>query len=364
MAKQLNCPSCGASVKVRSGISDVNCQYCGNTLVMQTDKPSASQQAGSSSETGKSCGRAVVIMFLVGTLLTIGVAGLIVFIASSEVQKPGAVSSIVSTAIETDLVVTEFGGTGTGPGYFTEPKSIAIDGNGRIYVGELETGRIQIFDSEGKFIDQWSFADNGEVYLMAMSCSSDGTLYMVYNSEINIHNGESGQHLGYLRHPDGWGFEDVDVSPDGRILGAWYCNSDDLMLFDEEGNAEFLIRGAVSEQTGDSELSMMVAAGNMGDFYVYGLFNVAVFLFNDRGRFQDKFGSEDMFTSPSGMDIDPMGRLWMSDFGELLLFDLNGGLISRIDLGVTVYDFVISSEMQLYGVTYDDTVVQIDLSTY
>ncbi len=67
---------------------------------------------------------------------------------------------------------------------------------------------------------------------------------------------------------------------------------------------------------------------------------------------------------PSGFDVDPYGRLWVSDFGDLLLFDPSGELLMTIEPVVTVYDFVISDDMQLYGITPDDTVVQIDISTY
>jgi DNA-directed RNA polymerase subunit RPC12/RpoP len=363
MAVQLNCPSCGASVKVRSGSSEIACQYCGNTVFIPTEEPVLTDETSTPSAVGKSCGRTIIIMVIVGVLLTAGVAALILFVSSSAVKNSDSIIAGISSLGRQDVVM-EFGGTGTGPGYFEDPWCIALDGDGNIYVGEFETGRIQVFDSSGKFKDQWSFNGDDDVYLTAMSSSRDGLLYLVYNSEISIYNGETGELLGNLRHPDGWGFSDVDVFPDGSVIGAWYCNRDDLILFNSEGNMEYIIREAVSGQTGDSELSMMVAAGNMGETFVYGEFNSAVFLYNDQGRFEDKFGSEDVFTSPSGMEVDPMGRLWVSDFSELLLFNPTGELISRINPGVSIYDFVISDEMQLYGITYEDTIVQIDLSSY
>jgi NHL repeat. len=52
----------------------------------------------------------------------------------------------------------EFGSEGIGPGMFTSASSIAVDGSGRIYVGEYDDGRIQVFDPEGKFITQWMAA--------------------------------------------------------------------------------------------------------------------------------------------------------------------------------------------------------------
>ncbi len=108
----------------------------------------------------------------------------------------------------------------------------------------------------------------------------------------------------------------------------------------------------------------MVAAGNLGEIYAYGSFNEVVCIFNSEGRFLDRFGNEEMLLMPSGMDVDPIGRLWISDFGDLLLFSSSGDLLERITLGNSIYDFVINEDMQLYGITADETIVQIDLSVY
>jgi NHL repeat len=49
-----------------------------------------------------------------------------------------------------------WGGKGTEPGQFDEPHSIAIDSEGRLYIGDRRNKRVQIFDQDGKFIDQWT----------------------------------------------------------------------------------------------------------------------------------------------------------------------------------------------------------------
>ena len=41
------------------------------------------------------------------------------------------------------------------PGQFRLPHDIAIDGQGRVLVADRENSRIQIFDQEGVFLDQW-----------------------------------------------------------------------------------------------------------------------------------------------------------------------------------------------------------------
>lgn len=186
----------------------------------------------------------------------------------------------------------------------------------------------------------------------------------MYDGEIQIFDGLTGDLRGNLSHPDGWGFEDVDVAMDGSVLASWYCNRDDIVRFNPSGAVELLLRGAMSGITGEAELSIMVAAGNSGEIYAFGSFNSAVLVFGADGTYQDRFGSGDMFVMPQGMDVDPAGRLWISDFGDLLVFDTSGELISRMSIGQGVKDFVIDDDYRLWGITNNDTVIMMDVSNY
>ncbi len=53
--------------------------------------------------------------------------------------------------------VTEFGGTGYGPGELRGPHGIAMDpGSGRLFVADRGNNRIQIYDQEGNFVATWT----------------------------------------------------------------------------------------------------------------------------------------------------------------------------------------------------------------
>jgi peptidylamidoglycolate lyase len=51
--------------------------------------------------------------------------------------------------------VMTWGTKGNGPGQFDLPHSIDIDRNRRVYVADRSNSRIQIFDENGKYLDQW-----------------------------------------------------------------------------------------------------------------------------------------------------------------------------------------------------------------
>lgn len=50
----------------------------------------------------------------------------------------------------------EWGRRGTGPGEFGLPHGIAVDAGGRVYVVDRDNRRVQIFDSDGVFLDEWT----------------------------------------------------------------------------------------------------------------------------------------------------------------------------------------------------------------
>jgi len=52
--------------------------------------------------------------------------------------------------------IKAWGGSGSEAGEFVLPHAIALDKDGKLYVADRNSGRIQIFDQEGKFLDQWS----------------------------------------------------------------------------------------------------------------------------------------------------------------------------------------------------------------
>ncbi|MGA0243413.1 MAG: hypothetical protein ACO3J5_03460, partial [Pseudohongiellaceae bacterium] len=48
------------------------------------------------------------------------------------------------------------GSAGSAPGQLSEPHSLALDSRGRLFVGDRENNRIQIFSQSGELLDVWT----------------------------------------------------------------------------------------------------------------------------------------------------------------------------------------------------------------
>ncbi|MGH9346143.1 MAG: peptidyl-alpha-hydroxyglycine alpha-amidating lyase family protein [Vicinamibacterales bacterium] len=60
----------------------------------------------------------------------------------------------------------QFGKHGSGPGEFIQPHALALDSQGRLFVGDRSNNRVQILTTDGKFIAEWKqFARPSGVYI-------------------------------------------------------------------------------------------------------------------------------------------------------------------------------------------------------
>jgi hypothetical protein len=94
--------------------------------------------------------------------------------------------------------VKAWGRKGSAPGEFDTPHGITIDSKGRIFVADRANSRIQIFDQEGTFLDQWrQFGRPSGVHI-----DRNDVLY-VADSESNTPNNNNeflrGIHVGSAR---------------------------------------------------------------------------------------------------------------------------------------------------------------------
>jgi streptogramin lyase len=86
-----------------------------------------------------------------------------IFVADGHDSNTNA--RIVKFARDGTFIKT-WGKRGSAPGEFNTPHAIAIDSKGRVFVGDRANNRIQIFDQDGKFLEEWKqFSRPSGVYI-------------------------------------------------------------------------------------------------------------------------------------------------------------------------------------------------------
>jgi streptogramin lyase len=86
-------------------------------------------------------------------------------------------------------LIKTWGKPGTGPGEFDQPHALAMDSQGRLFVGDRNNNRIQIFDQEGMFVAEWK------------QFSRPSGIYIDSRDTIYVADSESGS---VSRNHDGW----------------------------------------------------------------------------------------------------------------------------------------------------------------
>jgi streptogramin lyase/DNA-directed RNA polymerase subunit RPC12/RpoP len=275
--------------------------------------------------------------------------------SSTGVQQATPVQrSVVIAATPTPVpfarVVLTFGSEGKGPGLFTDARSVAVDGEGTIYVGEYREPRVQVFDASGEFISLWMV--EAETPLRGLDVDRQGTVYVVHGGEIFRYEGATGELLGQVEYAEGWGFGDVAVMADGGLVASWYRGRDDIVRFDAQGDVVQTIQAAISGQSGDSELDTHVAVDGLGNIYALGSFNRAVFKFTRDGKFVTRFGSHGdgpgQFAAPHDIAVDGQGRVYVSDFHGIQVFDPNGRYLEFIEVDGPNFGITFNDQNELF----------------
>lgn len=115
----------------------------------------------------------------------------------------------------------EWGTPGTGPGQFNLPHSIVIDKRGRVLVGDRGNERIQIFDQQGNYLDQWDqfgwpsglFIDENDMLYVADYQDKRGVTYG---------SAQTGEVLGFISgsEPEGITVDNAGNVYTGEVTGG------------------------------------------------------------------------------------------------------------------------------------------------
>ncbi len=357
MLKTFNCPSCSGPLEYsREAGKVVRCRFCGQSVMVPERVQGASTEAPPVTA-GRGGRRTAVLLLAVG----LGVA--LFFLLRSSPSPPGASTAPPpaspsvpdSSAAPPDgasfRVTLSFGEEGIGPGRFEDARHIARDGDGYLYVGEYTGGRIQRFDSTGRFMAQWLV--DTEQALRGLAADRNGIVYVAQGGEIRRYQGATGEALdAWSVQPRIW-FDGVYPAPDGGLLAfGGGASPGRIVRFDAGGQVRLDFQA--------QPRNARAALDGLGNVYVIGGFSErgklhqAVFKYDPTGAFVNRFGSAGnepgQFRAPHAIAVDGHGRVYVSDIRGLQVFDGDGRFLERLDVGGTVFGMVFNDQDELFVV--------------
>ena len=379
-SKSFNCTNCGAPLDVPSNVGPtMRCPYCNASVAVPAEFRSASGAQPQSS--GPALGRIISI----GVIAVIVLALIFLLLpktpSANNNERPDFPTSVARafvptqtsrppTAVPTPSFASQvltFGSEGIGPGLLNRATNIAVDGAGNIYVGDRQGGRVQVFDSDGKFVTLWNVG-NSKSILYSLAADRKGNVYTATDGRIERHEGASGKLLDTLAYSGGDEFESIALTPEGGLVAMWYKEhpgvldsregvQGDLVQFDPLGKVTGVITSVVSNQTDGPERDLRLAVDGTGSIYAASSYSSAVFKFSREGKYILRFGSRGESSQPGrfslgtmAVAVDNLGRAFVVNTDRILVFDSDGVYVDSFGIGGSAYGIAIDAKNQVFVV--------------
>lgn len=387
MPESFNCPSCNAPLSYERGQEPlIKCKYCGNTVLVPESLREKKRESSAvppviiaSVPRYSGLAIAVLVVFLSSVLI-----GSILLLQRGPEDAPPAVGfneddglplptikpTNTPTPTPTPSFATEvlrFGSQGINPGQFDGAAHLALDGNGKLYVADYDTGRVQVFDEEGNYLSQVAIEPN--ISTLGLAAGRDGSIYVSHAGRIVRYDAQSGERLAEYHHPvEGLYFHHFTLSPTNQLVAVsteWTGSVIatrrlyyELTWLDLEGNH---IRSVSLEDIPTGYDADYVAVDGLSNVYAYGRSVVrndllsAVYMLDAEGNYLSSIngGSGGASTLPGDFSyvqavaVDGWGRIYVAA-SDILVFTPAGRYIDEIPIVGGVVDMAFNANNELF----------------
>jgi outer membrane protein assembly factor BamB len=253
----------------------------------------------------------------------------------------------------------EFGTEGIGVGQFKDARSIAIDGAGNIYVADFSDGRIQEFDSTGKFLSEWSIGH--EKYVMNVTADHQGDLYVVSPGKITRYDATTHmpQTEFQTRVDDNHDFEpeeymDACTAVDGNVYAVAGSH---IIVLGSDGKIKNVFKEA--DKIGEDVSFERIAVTGEGDIYALdrskGIFKMA-----PDGRYINRFGAGQgmgpgYVMTAQNLAVDGQGRVFVSGADPAVqVFDADGRYLGSFGGNDVAFGIAINAQNEVFACFRND----------
>ena len=208
--------------------------------------------------------------------------------------------------VSPELILNESGIAGPGDGQLTSPRNMAVAADGTIFVLDSGNQRVQVYDSDGNFIDSWGESGSG-------------------NGQFNP-EGDGPWGIGvdddFVFVADTWNHRIQKFTHDGEFLGA-FGNSGDVLSAPNSGLGLFF---------GPRNILM----GDDGLVYINDTGNHRIQIMDKDGNFVGQIGLTSQLGSNPGEFYEPVGSAQSPD-GSIYVTDTWNGRMQRLTGGPSYF---------------------------
>ncbi|KAI8510061.1 hypothetical protein Bbelb_124890 [Branchiostoma belcheri] len=233
-----------------------------------------------------------------------------------------------------------FGREGSGEGEFRYPSGVAVSDEGTIFVLDAVNSRVQVFNSDGKFLRTFTVLcpeiNSNSTRLEGIAMALDGNLFLTDKTNkavviVNQHGElQDMRRLDMAAHPAGIAFD-----PRTWNLLVSDVSNHCVIVMNPMGGLRhtFGSLGALDKQF-NQPLYLTVNA--RGEIIVSDFFNHSVKVFDAEGVFLFKFGGSGsdggQLSLPAGVCTDASGNIVVADRGNsrVSLFDSRGNFLKHV----------------------------------
>ncbi len=204
--------------------------------------------------------------------------------------------SCIQSGDPEDSEVLVWGKRGLGDGQFQTPRAMVIDAADRLFIVD-KTGRIQVFDRDGKFIRGWRIPEVKNGKPCGLGLDNEGNLLVADTHYYRV----------------------LTYTVEGKLL------------------EERTIGGQLGHGQGEFEFLTDVVMDSKGQYFVgeYGDFD-RIQKFSPEGNYLSQFGGhgsgDGQFLRPQGIAIDDKDQIWVADAcnHRIQVFDTQGEQVKLI----------------------------------
>ena len=222
-------------------------------------------------------------------------------------------------------VVQATGGKGTGVGQFNKPRSVAVGPNDDVFAVDM-TGRVQRFDSSGRYLNFWQMQETERGRPKGMGRDGDGLIIVLEphyarvnhftpDGELVFQWGMRGAEPGKLAFPRA-----VACHSSGDLFVTEFQQVERVQRFLPAGKGLVLAFGGAGDEAGAFNRPEGIGIDRWDRLFVADSCNHRIQVFDDLGRWMGGYGRPGSgvgeLSYPYDVKIDAEGNQFVCEFGN------------------------------------------------